>query len=113
MEMFLEKVSLCRKKMMLVMLLNFSDWLCTVTILKHDGFFEVNPFMLYLMDKPLLCFLFKCMLPLLLVSYIYVVLPRSNDFVVRLVNIVMIIISVFYLLINAVHIFNFVILLNL
>jgi hypothetical protein len=106
MESFLNKVKLCRKKIVMIMFLNFSDWVCTTTLLNNEGFFEVNPIMAQIMDKPLLCFCIKCILPFILSLYIYKVLPNSNELVVSVVNIIMIIISLFYIAINIVHIFN-------
>jgi hypothetical protein len=110
MEMINEKVVLCRKKLIAIAFLNFSDWLCTLILLKNDGFFEVNPIMSAIMDNPLLCFGVKCVLPLILISYIYYILPHSNFSIVRIVNIIMMIISIFYIIINLIHIFNLILL---
>lgn len=113
MEQFTDRIINCRKKMALIMLLNFSDWLCTTTLLRFDGFYEVNPIMSSIIDRPVLCFFVKCIIPLILVAYIYWVLPLGNGRVVNIVNITMLFIGIFYLFINALHIFNFVILLYL
>ncbi len=107
------KIEVCRKRLILLMLLNFSDWLCTITLLSFDGFYEANPIMASVIDKPLLCFVIKCLLPLFLVSYIYYILPKSNVSIVKIVGIIMLIIGIFYLLINILHIINFMILFNL
>lgn len=104
------KVSVCRNRLILIMLLNFSDWLCTVTLLHFQGFYEANPLMLSLLDKPLLCFVIKCILPLLLIGYIYYILPKSTLGIVKLVGIIMLLLGGFYLLINILHILNFLIL---
>ena len=113
MDIDINKIVLCRKKILLMMLLNFSDWLCTITLLHFDGFFEANPLMASVLDKPLLCFAVKCILPLILMSYIFYVLPVSSNGIVKAVNIIMMVLGVIYLLINILHIFNFVILFNM
>ncbi|MGN0459277.1 MAG: DUF5658 family protein [Ruminococcus sp.] len=113
MDIDMKKIALCRQKILLIILLNFSDWLCTVTLLRHDGFFEANPLMVNLLDKPFLCFAVKCILPFILMSYIFYALPVSSNGIVKAVNIIMIVLGVIYLLINILHIFNFVILFNM
>ena len=104
------KVFLCRKRLLLIALLNFSDWLCTITLLRHEGFFEVNPLMVQLVDSPLLCFLIKCILPFCLILYIYKMLPKSGERLIAVVSSSMLVITGFYLAINILHIFNFIIL---
>ncbi|MGN1126600.1 MAG: DUF5658 family protein [Ruminococcus sp.] len=113
MDIDMKQIVLCRRRILLIILLNFSDWLCTVTLLRYDGFFEANPLMVNLLDKPLLCFAVKCILPLILMSYIFYALPISSNSIIKAVNIIMIVLGVIYLLINILHIFNFVILFNM
>ena len=113
MDIDLKKVVLCRQKILLMIFLNFSDWLCTVTLLRYDGFFEANPLMVNLLDKPLLCFFVKCILPFILMSYIFYALPVSSKNIVKAVNIIMIVLGAIYLLINILHIFNFINLFNM
>ena len=104
------RVQLCRNRMVLISFLNFSDWFCTTTILKNDGFFELNPLMAGLVDNPLLCFAVKCIVPLLLIIYIYHVLPQAGEKILYAINFAMVMILIFYLAINILHIFNFAIL---
>ena len=113
MDIDMKKIALCRQKILLMIFLNFSDWLCTITLLRYDGFFEANPLMVNLIDKPFLCFIVKCILPFILMLYIFYALPSSSKNIVKGVNIIMIVLGTIYLLINILHIFNFVILFNM
>lgn len=113
MEISNESINKGRRGLFLVALLNFSDWLCTVTLLRYNGFQEINPLMVQIIDKPLFCFFVKCVIPLIMILYIYLVLPKSSEKIVKSVSVVTVIISIVYIGINILHIFNFSILFNL
>ena len=59
------------------------------------------------------CFMIKCVLPLLLVGYIFYAIKNASDNLIFIVNIVMFVVVVFYLLINIMHIINFIVLFNM
>ena len=59
------------------------------------------------------CFIIKCVLPLLLVGYIFYAIKNASDNLIFIVNIVMFVVVVFYLLINIMHIINFIVLFNM
>ena len=59
------------------------------------------------------CFVIKCVLPLLLVGYIFYAIKNASDNLIFIVNIVMFVVVVFYLLINIMHIINFIVLFNM
>lgn len=113
MEISKDKVFNCRRVLLLVLCLNFSDWLCTVSILRFDGFSEINPIMIYMLDKPLFCFLIKCVVPLMLVTYIFFAVKNANENIIFVVNMSMWFVTVIYLLINIMHIINFIVLFNM
>lgn len=107
------QVANCRRKLLLLFFLNISDYLCTITIIQYNGFKEINPIMIYLLEKPMFCFVIKCVLPLLLVGYIFYAIKNASDNLIFIVNIVMFVVVVFYLLINIMHIINFIVLFNM
>lgn len=109
----LDYVPNCRKNLLLLLFLNLSDYLCTITITKYTGFEEINPIMISMLEKPMFCFLVKCILPIVLVGYIFYAIKNASNNLVFAVNIVMKGVVVFYLLINILHIINFVILFNM
>lgn len=107
------QVANCRRKLLLLFFLNLSDYFCTTTIIQYKGFEEINPIMIYLLEKPMFCFMIKCVLPLLLVGYIFYAIKNASDNLIFIVNIVMLIVVVFYSLINIMHIINFIVLFNM
>lgn len=108
-----QKVYCCRQRLILVALLNISDWFCTMVILKNKGFFEVNPFMANLIENPMLCFFVKIILPFALMMYIFYMVPKIRGKLLNAIAVIMLVLTGFYLAINIVHIFNFVLLLIL
>ena len=97
----ISKTSLCKEDIVRVLELS------------NKGFEEINPIMIYLLEKPLFCFVVKCILPLILVGYIFYAIKNASDNLIYAVNIVMLIVVVFYSLINIMHIINFIVLFNM
>ncbi|MBQ9674254.1 MAG: hypothetical protein IJV39_06480 [Ruminococcus sp.] len=111
MENISQKVVFCRRHMIAMLLLNFSDWLSTVVITRYDGFYEVNPIMQSMLQNPLLCFILKCIVPFIFVLYIYCLLPSGGETIIKFVSVTIFSVLVFYFMINIVHIINFTLLL--
>ncbi|MBQ9247620.1 MAG: hypothetical protein IJ171_03430 [Ruminococcus sp.] len=87
------------------------DWICTVTLLRNDGFYEANPLMQSVVADITLGFLVKCILPACLMVPIWrlICLLEMPDLPIvdRFVSFVL----VLYTAICAVHIVNFAMLL--
>lgn len=97
-------------KLLMLYLLNISDWLCTEALLASGRFFEVNPIMQSVIDDFWLTLLVKGILPLALVllcAFIYRLTGcAEGKFAGLIVNIGIIA----YSLLNVWHIANFVLL---
>ncbi len=111
MENYLSKLRTCRVRLLLIIMLNFTDWLSTVILTRHSGFFEVNPIMSVILQSPVWCFLLKCIFPSALSLYIFFLLPIGGEKILNIINAAAVSVFAFYMLINAVHIGNFCLLL--
>lgn len=100
-------------KLLMLYLLNVSDWLCTEALIASGRFFEANPIMQPVVDNFWLTLLVKGILPLVLVLLCAFVFRlagcEDSRFASRMINFAIIA----YSLLNIWHIANFVLLFSL
>lgn len=100
-------------KLLMLYLLNVSDWLCTEALISSGRFYEANPIMQPVVDNFWLTLLVKGILPLVLVllcAFIFRLAGcEENRFASWIINFAIIA----YSLLNIWHIANFVLLFSL
>lgn len=97
-------------KLILLYLLNISDIILTLILLKTGLIIEGNPIMAYVIQKKSVTFLFKGVLPGLLFMYLYLRLKSASIHITKLTNYGLILLLGFYLLINSLHLIWFALL---
>lgn len=91
--------------------LNFTDIVATVLLLKTGMFKEGNYLLQTFVNKcPVLCVVFKTLLPLILLMYVYYRLKDASEKEIKRTNTALSILVVFYLFVNATHIMWFLML---
>lgn len=97
-------------KLFLLYVLNVVDWFCTQVLIDTGYFHEANPLMMWIMDYPLTGFFVKCVLPLALITGIWLIYRvmkvQQNGFT----NFVIYSGVIIYSLVIFIHIINFVLL---
>lgn len=97
-------------KLMLLYLLNISDWLCTMALISSGKFYEANPIMQPVFENFWLTLLIKGAVPLVLVilcAVLYKVWGMEETVTMKVILYIGIIV---YSLLNLWHIANFVLL---
>lgn len=93
-----------RLKLLFLYILNVIDIVFTVLLLRTGLFVEVNGFMNQVVQNPDLSFLLKILLPIILLSYLYVRLQDATELQQRVSNIFLNLVIAFYLIVNCSHI---------
>lgn len=100
-------------KLLMLYLLNVSDWLCTEVLIASGRFYEANPIMQQIVNNFWLTLLVKGILPLVLVGLCAIIFKIADcvesKFASRIINTGIIA----YSLLNIWHIANFVLLFSL
>lgn len=92
-----------RKKFILLYLLNVSDIVCTLLLLRTGLFAEMNILMVKAVQNPLAGMILKIALPAILLFYLYVRIKDSNEADLRATNIAINISLTLYILVNLSH----------
>lgn len=90
-------------KLILLYLLNISDILLTLILLKTSLIVEANPIMAYVIQNKLAIILVKGVLPGLLFMYLYLGLKTASLTMTKITNYSLIILLSLYLIINCFH----------
>ena len=99
-----------RHKLSLIYLLNVTDWICTVILLRTGDFYEANPLMSPIIGSIAAGILVKCILPAALLFLIYrmcIALGAENF---PLIDRFIAFVTVLYTALCAIHIADFLIL---
>ena len=88
-------------------MLNMSDWVCTLALVSTGVFEEANPLMKNVISMPMLGFLVKVALPLVMILAALPRLKNSDERQVLLSNRVCLSGVLIYVLINLYHLFCF------
>ena len=107
MERTMDRTSLLRK-LYLLYALNVADWLCTVTLLHTGDFYEANPLMSHVVGSIPLGFLFKCVLPAVLMAAVFLLSGKLNRGERVWVDSFVSFVVVVYTAICVVHIIDFI-----
>lgn len=100
-------------KLLMLYLLNVSDWLCTESLISSGRFYEANPIMQPVIDSFWLTLLVKGILPLALVLLCALIFRLAGCEESRFANIMINFAIIAYSLLNIWHIANFVLLFSL
>ena len=100
-------------KLLILYLLNVSDWLCTEALIASGRFYEANPIMQSVVGDFWLTLLVKGVLPLVLVALCAFIFKLSDCGESRFANWIINIGIIAYSLLNVWHIANFVLLFSL
>lgn len=100
-------------KLLMLYLLNVSDWLCTEALLSSGRFYEANPIMQSVVGDFWLTLLVKGILPLILVLLCAVIFKLAGSEEGRFAGVIVNIGIIAYSLLNVWHIANFVLLFSL
>ena len=95
-------------KLILLYLLNLTDIIFTVFLLKTGVIIETNPLMAIILKSELYTFFIKGVLPALLFLYLYMRLKTASLHMVRLTNYCLLALLCFYLSINLLHLIWFI-----
>lgn len=98
------------KKLILIYLLNVSDWVCTVALLHTGLFYEANPLAQQFIGSIPLGLLIKCVLPAAAITVVAVLLRYLNAKELSSADNIIAFVLVFYLFISVDHIINFTVL---
>ena len=98
------------RRLALLYILNLTDWLCTRVLLASGFFVEANPLMKSVMNGLGQSVLVKCVLPLVMILLCAVLCKLAGAEHNKFANLMVTIGIVAYSLVNAWHIFNFVLL---
>ena len=100
--------ALCTKKrLFLLFMLNFSDWICTLSLLATGYFEEANPLMKNVIASPLLGFAVKVALPLSCIFFAFTKIKTADNKQLLLSNNIALFGVSVYLLLNLYHIVCF------
>lgn len=102
---FMKKNSLniIRKKLCLLYLLNISDIIFTILLLRTGYFSEINLFMVRVIQNPFACILVKVILPIILLYYISLQMANATQEQLKASNIAINISLSLYALVNVTH----------
>ncbi|HAN44445.1 MAG TPA: hypothetical protein DCP97_03545 [Ruminococcaceae bacterium] len=103
----LSSVASIRLKLVVLYLLNIIDMLMTDILLRTGCFYELNPFMRLIYNKPINFYIVKSVLPAILVAYLIIRVKRTKQSSLLISNLLINVIFAVYICINAAHIFNF------
>lgn len=92
-----------KRKLMLVYILNFTDYIATKILLSTGLFFEGNFFMRNIISENFMSALIKLLLPLLLLTFIYIRIKTANIKQLKYSTIVITGCIIYYALINCTH----------
>ena len=99
---------LCTKKrLFLLFILNFSDWICTLSLLSTGYFEEANPLMKTVIANPLAGFIVKAAMPFVLIMTALYKIKNSDSKQLLIANNICLVGVSVYLLINIYHIICF------
>lgn len=99
---------LCTKKrLFLLFMLNMSDWICTLSLLRTGIFEEANPLMKNIISSLFLGFLVKVLLPLLFIFFAVSKLRDADRKQILLSNNIALFGVAVYVLLNLYHIVCF------
>ncbi|MBQ1517781.1 MAG: hypothetical protein IIZ46_06220 [Clostridia bacterium] len=99
---------LCTKKrLFLLFILNFSDWICTLSLLATGYFEEANPLMKNIIANPLAGFIVKAAMPFVLIMTALYKIKNSDSKQLLIANNICLVGVSVYLLINIYHIICF------
>ncbi len=102
---------LCTKKrLFLLFMLNMSDWICTLSLLRTGIFVEANPLMKDIIASPFLGFCVKVLVPLFLIFFAVSKLGDADRKQVLLSNNIALLGVSIYVLLNLYHIVCFLLL---
>lgn len=93
-----------RKKFILLYVLNVTDIIFTLSLLKTGMFKEINIFMVNAVQNPLISILLKVLFPAVLLYFVYSRIKYSDDGELRAANIGLLISITVYSLVNLSHI---------
>jgi hypothetical protein len=96
-------LSVIRKKLCLLYLLNVADIIFTVLLLRTGYFSEINIFMVRVIENPFACILVKVILPIILIYYIYMQMANATQAQLKASNIAINISLSLYALVNVTH----------
>ncbi len=91
-------------QLILLYFLNVSDYIFTLTLISSGAFIEANPLLSSGINGPS-GFIAKCILPLILLSYIHIRFCTSQIKHPKVIGILLAVILTYYVLINLMHIF--------
>jgi len=97
-------------KLYLLYSLNAADWICTVALIGSGGFIEVNPLARLFIYDVSAGFAIKCLIPPVLITLVIGYLNVLGIGEMRLVDRVLSFAIIFYTMLCADHIFNFILL---
>ncbi len=100
-----------KTKLILLYLLNITDIIFTLLLVNTELVVEANPMMAIVLNESIMTFLVKVILPALLFIYLYLRLKTANEKMIRLTNLGLLSLLLFYLIINLLHITWLIILL--
>ena len=92
-----------KKKLILLYFLNLFDIMFTLLLLSTGLFIEINQFLVDQLDHPGRVVLIKVILPALILLYIYIRIQKATQRQLFQSNIVINLVTCFYLLINISH----------
>lgn len=92
-----------KKKFIILYLLNVTDIILTVLLLRTGYFAEANVLMAKAVQDPIASFLLKILLPAILLFYLYLRIRKADDNNLRTSNIAVNISLVIYGLVNLSH----------
>lgn len=93
-----------KKKFILLYLLNVTDIIFTLLLLKTGYFEEVNVLMVKAVQNPIISLLLKIVLPAILLSYIYKGIRGADDAQLKVSNIAVNISLSIYSFVNLTHV---------
>lgn len=96
-----------RRRLILLLALNVSDWICTLALLSTGMFEEANPLMRRIMESPLLGFIVKALIPFSLIVYALSKLKGAEPKQVLISNNIALAGVAVYVLVNIYHLICF------
>lgn len=97
------ELMMIRKKLIILYLLNVTDIIFTLALLRTGFFSEVNIFMVNAVESPMFSMLLKIVLPAILLYYLYKRICSSDDAGLRDTNIGINVSLAIYTLVNLSH----------
>jgi cell division protein FtsB len=103
-------LGIIKKKLIFLYLLNISDIIFTLMLLNTGYYIEANAVMAPVMRNPSAGFALKAALPAVLLLYLYFRLQNAVDSQLKISNILLNTITLFYILVNIMHLVCFAVL---